>query len=134
MSKEQIEIDYILQERYEIAQTIADNFGYGDNDKYDASDFEWAALQVQNKGYRKQEWISVEERLPDNDHGTHWKDRKYYLVVTAPSGLMSVATYGYKEFGWWVDRCSQVLDEKTYRKVTHWMPLPELPKMKGGAE
>ena len=89
---------------------------------------------TRNKGYRKQEWISVEERLPDNDHGTHWKDRKYYLVVTAPSGLMSVATYGYKEFGWWVDRCSQVLDEKTYRKVTHWMPLPELPKMKGGAE
>lgn len=76
----------------------------------------------------KQEWISVEERLPNNDWGTHWKERKYYLVITAPSGLMSVATYGHKEFGWWVDRCSQILDEKTYRKVTHWMPLPMPPK------
>jgi len=79
-------------------------------------------------GVTVQEWVSVEERLPDNDWGKHWKERKYYLVITAPSGLMSVATYGYKEFGWWVDRCSQVLDEKTYRKVTHWMPLPPPPK------
>lgn len=85
-----------------------------------------------NAGYRKQEWISVDERLPDNDWGKHWKERKYYLVFTKPSGLMNVAVYGYKEHNWWIDRNSCVLDEKNYKKVTHWMPLPEAPKMKGG--
>jgi hypothetical protein len=85
-------------------------------------------------GWRKQsEWISVDERMPENDWGKHWKERKYYLVITAPSGLMSVATYGSKDFGWWVDRHSCVLDEKNYNRVTHWMPLPQAPKMKGGA-
>ena len=74
------------------------------------------------------EWISVEERLPDNDWGKHWKERKYYLVFTKPSGLMNVAVYGYKEHDWWIDRNSCVLDKKNYKEVTHWMPLPEPPK------
>ncbi len=74
------------------------------------------------------EWISVEERLPKNDWGNHWKDRKYYLVFTKPSGLMNVAVYGYKEHDWWIDRNSCVLDKKNYKEVTHWMPLPEPPK------
>lgn len=81
---------------------------------------------------RKDEWISVEERLPENDWGKHWKDRKYYLVFTKPSGLMNVAVYGYKEHDWWVDRNSCVLSKSNYKEVTHWMPLPEAPK--GGAE
>lgn len=83
------------------------------------------------KGWRKRsegEWISVEERLPDNDWGKHWKERKYYLVFTKPSGLMNVAVYGYKEHDWWIDRNSCVLDKKNYNEVTHWMPLPEPPK------
>lgn len=85
-------------------------------------------------GYRKRsegEWISVRERLPENDWGKHWKERKYYLVFTKPSGLMNVAVYGYKEHDWWIDRNSCVLDKKNYKEVTHWMPLPEPPVMKG---
>lgn len=87
------------------------------------------ANRLCNAGYRKQSgWISVEERLPDNDWGKHWKERKYYLVFTKPSGLMNVAVYGYKEHDWWIDRNSCVLDKKNYNEVTHWMPLPEPPK------
>lgn len=77
------------------------------------------------------EWIRVEERLPENDWGKHWKERKYYLVFTKPSGLMDVAVYGYKEHDWWIDGNSCVLDKKNYKEVTHWMPLPEPPMMKG---
>ena len=65
-------------------------------------------------GYRKQiegEWISVDERLPE----------KYTYVITYDKGLGvvidSVLSNG--EF---------VLGHST----THWMPLPEPPKMKGG--
>ena len=81
---------------------------------------------------RKSEWISVDERLPENDYGKHWKDRQHYLVVTEPSGLMRVARFGSKEFPWWIDSHDTVMTSANYAKVTHWMPLPEAPK--GGEE
>lgn len=92
------------------------------------------AKHLYESGYRKQEWISVDDRFPENDYEKHWKERQRYLVYTEPNGLMYVAKYGYKEYGWWSDGSGYVLDERNYRNVTHWMPLPEPPKMKGGAE
>lgn len=89
---------------------------------------------IYNADYRKQEWISVDERLPENDYGKHWKERRYYLVMTEPCGLMRVARFGYKDFPWWIDSHDTVLTSANYNKVTHWMPLPDAPKMKGGAE
>ncbi len=74
------------------------------------------------------EWIDVNERLPKNDYGKHWKDRRHYLVVVSPSGLMRVAKYGYKDKGWWIDSHDCVLAKERYTEVTHWMPLPEPPK------
>lgn len=92
-----------------------------------------------NAGYRKQEWISVEDRLPEDVYG---KDREQITVL--------VYTEGKK-----VSQCSRCaeyklierepLDRDVFRRtgkfywnkskrVTHWMPLPEPPKMKGGAE
>jgi hypothetical protein len=80
----------------------------------------------------KSEWISVDEGLPENDYGKHWKERQHYLVMTEPSGLMRVARFGSKEFPWWIDSHDTVMTSANYAKVTHWMPLPEPPKMKGG--
>lgn len=74
------------------------------------------------------EWIDVNEWLPENDYGKHWKDRQHYLVLLKPSGLMRVAKFGYKEHNWWIDSHDSVLDSKFYTEVTHWMPLPEPPK------
>lgn len=73
-------------------------------------------------------WISVDDRLPENDYEKHWKDRNYYLVKLAPSGLMRVAKYGYKNHNWWIDSHDCVLVAEHYTEVTHWMPLPEAPK------
>ena len=62
-----------------------------------------------NAGYRKQEWISVDERLPE---------AKGACIACRFDG------YVYKTFFL-----------GTFPKtITHWMPLPEAPKMKGGAE
>lgn len=72
-------------------------------------------------------WISVKDRLPENDYGKHWKERPHYLVCLA-NGLMMVATFGFKEHEWWIDSHSCVLSKEHYREVTHWMPLPEPPK------
>ena len=84
------------------------------------------AKYLTEQGYRKQEWISVEDGLPINDYEKHWKDRNYYLVYTEPSGLMFVATFGFKEYDWWISNPERVLEQ-----VTHYMPLPQPPKMKG---
>ena len=72
-------------------------------------------------------WISVKDRLPENDYGKHWKERPHYLVCLA-NGLMMVATFGFKEYEWWIDAHSCVLSKEHYREVTHWQPLPEPPK------
>ena len=76
-----------------------------------------------NAGYRKQEWISVDERLPEND-----TERVLVFVkendFTRPIGINKIDTDRYVD-GKWV---------RWREYVTHWMPLPEPPKMKGGAE
>ncbi len=75
------------------------------------------ALKLFRKGYRKQsegEWISVEERLPER--------QGYYLGCTY-KGLMMIAPF----FPVYAD------DKPEFRyDITHWMPLPNPPKMKGG--
>ena len=80
---------------------------------------------------RKREWISVEERLPDN----------YRAVLVACEGLtiggyaaIAIASYG---GGFWsiADADGTMYLTKYMRcVVTHWMPLPEPPMMKGGAD
>lgn len=77
------------------------------------------------------EWISVDDRLPVNDYEKHWKNRNYYLVYTKPCGKMFVAKYGYKDNDWWCDMNDFVLNDKNWLQVTHWMPLPTPPQIKG---
>ncbi len=62
MSKEK-QIEY---ERNEIAKIIAHNFKYND-EKYDASDFEWSAHCVQMEGYRKQSEIELRVETTTDD-------------------------------------------------------------------
>ena len=83
---------------------------------------EGLAEALYNAGYRKQEWISVDERLPDND-GEYltWDGLIYFLIwFNASLGLWNVSEGG--------DTSSAIRD------VTHWMPLPEAPKMKGESD
>jgi hypothetical protein len=89
------------------------------------------AEALYNAGYRKQsepfsqphenggEWISVEERLPEEDETVLYYDEKY----------VSACMFFSEEFNTLDTYESSIVDG-----VTHWMPLPEPPKMKGGAE
>jgi hypothetical protein len=95
-------------------------------------DYHKTAENIINKGYRKQsepfscghekgsEWISVEERLPEKEDD--------YLVYTT-AGFIETDRFSVSEDkdvdGYWFE-----LDDY----VTHWMPFPEAPKVKGGAE
>ena len=69
------------------------------------------AKRLYNAGYRKQEWISVEDRLPTKSH-------ERYLVYTE-LGIVDFDIYS--AIGGW--------QGNSY--VTHWMPLPQPPQMKG---
>ena len=73
-----------------------------------------------NKGYRKQEWISVDDRLPE--------DGGMYLVYN-PSRMVSkvvTARYSKGENRW----CSA--DACCYHEgIIHWMPLPPQPAVNG---
>lgn len=80
------------------------------------------AEELYSKNYRKQEWISVDERLPeraedyicrciirDNFDYPFYMILRYILIDENPH---------------FQHECENGL------KVTHWMPLPEAPKMK----
>ena len=82
------------------------------------------AKHLYNAGYRKQsEWISVEERLPKVDTDV--------LVITA-NGSFKVGRCNIYHNGTLVLWMTN--DGLGERAITHWMPLPEAPKMKGGEE
>ena len=93
--------------------------------------YESKAQALYNAGYRKQEWISVDERLPDCEQGA---ESEAVLFITK-QGFMYTGYYG----------CCGIFHDRYFREiknategydisnVTHWMPLPEAPKMKGGA-
>ena len=71
-----------------------------------------AADRLENQG----QWISVDERLPERA-GEYVCCTKIRKVI-----MCEYLDYWSKGSRW--DR----------RDITHWMPLPEAPKMKGGAE
>lgn len=77
----------------------------------------YIARALYNAGYRKSsEWISVNERLPE--------EVACYLVNIIDNYNLNCVTFTYytKNYGWGVPN------------VTHWMPLPKAPKEKGGVE
>lgn len=81
------------------------------------------ATDLYNAGYRKQEWISVDEGLPQ-------VTGKYICCVKDKGGnAWTVAADWSREMKMWFGEFGEIKNT-----VTHWMPLPEPPKMKGGAE
>ena len=81
--------------------------------------FECMANAIIDNKYRKIEWISVEERLPE----TNGK-----VLACDSDGDISTATFARVGMQglWFTSAIGR------YQAITHWMPLPEGPK--GGAE
>lgn len=69
------------------------------------------AEELYNAGYRKQEWISVEDRLPE--------DNGRYLIFDASNIGIS-----------WYKKKDEYYSYIWRNNFTHWMPLPEAPKMR----
>lgn len=90
-------------------------------------DVEYVADHLISNGVTVQEWISVDDRLPEEDDN--------YIVTACDEGcsagegiwystVVVVAEY-YKGSWTWYEGSSEYSLEGT---VTHWMPLPKPPK------
>ncbi len=78
------------------------------------------------EGYRKQsEWISVDERLPP-------ESKNPILVTNGEKVIVAYRNWLYRSGSTGKLRCPANYGNGMH--ITHWMPLPEAPKMKGGAE
>ena len=66
------------------------------------------------------EWVNVDERLPtENDGRVSWgvnAYKKYILVNIVSRGIAMTCRFNL------TDKCFETAD-----KVTHWMPMPNLP-------
>jgi hypothetical protein len=104
------------------------------------------AERLYNAGYRKQEWISIDDRLPetkltnvkiDSQDIESGKTMETEERMMNSSELVAVLYEAHMDgkFGTFVG-FDQFVDGRWFYTdtVTHWMPLPEPPKMKGGAE
>jgi hypothetical protein len=105
MNKEQID---------EMAKIIDDNHGFL------VSSVE-TAKSLYNAGYQKQEWISVEERLPNKD--------ELVLCIGAKGGMflgdrLSLNWDGKSAY-------THVPNSNSGRHALYWMPLPQPPQLKG---
>ncbi len=75
------------------------------------------ATRFYDARYRKTEWISVEERLPES---------RKFVIVCDEYGNVGEA-YFYKQ-----DRKFEWVDDEERVFATHWMPLPMPPKGDAG--
>ena len=87
--------------------------------------YEFADCLLAN-GVTVQEWISVDDRLPDN------KEYDWVLAqVVEDNGFMHIPTvmeYRQSKNDWFEETYGWLSDHNGAFTVTHWMPLPEPPK------
>ena len=82
------------------------------------------AEELYKAGFCKQEWISVEDRLPE-ENGRYLVFVKVSHQLLENITILSILKYN-KGQGFDVYSIAET--------VTHWMPLPEAPKMKGDSD
>ena len=131
ISKEQLERE--KQEAIMSADLVSchTEFATGVGEIY--TDYEATAQKLIAKGWSKQsEWISVDERLPElesaRSDGYHRpRSVRVLCVCEQRSGKVFVKEGYYELFGKTV--CWRI--PGSIDSITHWMPLPEAPKMKG---
>ena len=99
------------------------------------------AEHLYNAGYRKQEWISVEEGLPEEKsvERLKWDNETLALLdvdtdLVSDEVLVTVIDHEHEEKVFVATDCTVNGQWANFYEVTHWMPFPEAPKMKGGTE
>lgn len=91
-----------------------------DNKRADQLMWEWYAEMVEKQPTieAKQEWTSIYDRLPEIGKEVLVCNVSDYRVGTFSLQCDEDGFYWSDGVGWWIE----------FEDVTHWMPLPELPK------
>ena len=85
------------------------------------------AQKLTAKGYTKQEWISVEDRMPETEgdylvwNKEQKRIEKRFFYRLPPNYPVESHPEIREYFGNYAD----------YKRITHWMPLPTPPQVKG---
>ena len=90
------------------------------NDYSDHTEDEYIADTLLDNGVTVQEWISVKDKLPE-DSNDGFAD-----AVLVTDGF--VQHMAYFVGGEWRFAESGEIKEPMWYRITHWMPLPQLPK------
>lgn len=84
------------------------------------------ASHLISNGVTVQEWISVDDKLPDN------KEYDWVLAqVVEDNGFMHIPTvmeYRQSKNDWFEETYGWLSEHNGVFTVTHWMPLPQPPK------
>lgn len=73
-----------------------------------------------DSGVTVQEWVSVDDRLPEENH-----DGSVNAVLVTDGFVQHMAYFARGE---WRFAESGEIKEHMWYSITHWMPLPQLPK------
>ena len=69
-------------------------------------------------------WISVEERLPDDDVNV-----LVYAIGNHESSIIAMTSYTHRMHGYNIEGCRSPWQYFFHEyKITYWMPLPDAPK------
>ena len=94
---------------------------FAENDKYGlcANLISYAADAIEELQAQIPQWISVDDRLPDVDRpvfvNCNLDGKHYRYMITCWTGIKNHGIADWENVGWALT-------------VSHWMPLPELPK------
>ena len=117
------------------ADELEKKFGYGPNDTEEERAFNQAARKIIREMPTltpPNEWVAVEERLPEYNPGTGAKS--YWVAKKDNAGNWQMKIAQYCDYGYAMTMDAET--EVTWRdwdftkiaNVTHWMPLPKSPK------
>ena len=99
---------------------------YGCDPMYYDVDARALAQHLVDRGVTVPQWISANDRLPDN------KEYDWVLAqVVEDNGFMHIPTvmeYRQSKNDWFEETYGWLSEHNGLFTVTHWMPLPELPK------
>ena len=83
-----------------------------------------ALAYIQQLEAQVPKWISVEERLPEDDSAV-----LVYAVGNNENSCVAMTSYTHHMHGYNIEGWRSPWQYFFYeRKITHWMPLPELPE------
>jgi hypothetical protein len=74
------------------------------------------------------EWISVNDRLPENEQAVLVSRDATTMQLERDAEYCKICLYALDGNEGWYDFQTDEDENQDFFKITHWMPLPELPK------